>query len=120
MDQIRLCGLRLFCKLGANEWERFVKREVVVDVTLYADLRAAAISDRITDTVNYAAVAKAIARFVENSDFKLIESLADGICGVCLGFPHVRRVDVDVEKVHAVALAECVAVRLTREKRGAL
>ncbi len=114
LDRIHISGLRVFCKLGARSWEEFVKREVRIDLTLQVDLRQAACSDNLKDTVDYGTVASQVIKFTERSDFKLLEALAEGIAGVCLAFPHVEAVGVRVEKMAALGRAEQVAVEIVR------
>ena len=113
-DIIKLEGLKLLCTLGMHEWERHVNREVCLDLALHTDISAAAASDRIEDTVDYSGVLRQISAYVTGSEFKLIESLADGIATECLSLPGVTRVDLKIEKVGASEIASRVAVEITR------
>ena len=115
-DVIKLEGLRLLCTLGMHEWERHVNREVCLDLALHADISAAAASDKIGDAVDYSAVIKRVSKFVKESKFKLIETLAEGIAAECLSLPGVTRVDLRVEKVGASEIASRVAVEITRPR----
>ena len=113
---IKLEGLRLLCTLGMHEWERHVNREVCLDLALHADISAAGASDKIGDAVDYSAVIKRVSKFVKESKFKLIETLAEGIAAECLSLPGVTRVDLRVEKVGASEIASRVAVEITRPR----
>lgn len=114
LDRIRISGLRVFCTLGVQKWERLVRREVIIDLTLHAAVRDPARRDDIAGTVDYAAAAELVIEFTESSEFKLLESLAEGVADLCLALPCVERVDVRIEKVGALDRAERVAVEITR------
>ncbi len=116
-DRIRLSGLRAHCTLGVLEWERLVRREVRIDLTLHLDLRRPGISDNLTDTVDYGTVARRVVDFTAASEFRLLEALAGGIADLCLEFPQVERIDVTVQKMGALDGVEKVAVDVTRSAR---
>lgn len=116
MDRIRICDLLVRCILGINEKERHEKQDVVINLTLYADLDKAGKSDRIEDTVDYRALKKRVLAMVESSQFFLVEALAEAVAELCLGQQGVRQVDVSVEKPHALRFARSVAVDITRKR----
>ena len=53
MDTIFLTGLTAECIIGIWDWERKVKQRVVIDLEMAADIRRAAASDHIDDTLDY-------------------------------------------------------------------
>ncbi|MBN1818877.1 MAG: dihydroneopterin aldolase [Sedimentisphaerales bacterium] len=114
LDAIHIRDLQFRCIIGVNDDERREKQDVLVNLTLYADLRAAGRSDRIEDTVDYKSVKKAILAMGETSQFFLIERLAECIAEICLGFAHVARVRVCVEKPSALRFARSVGVDIIR------
>jgi len=118
LDQIHICDLRARCIVGVNPDERVNKQDVVINVTLYADLRRAGQTDSIADTVNYKAVKKAVLEMVEGSRFKLVERLAEAVATACLIQSGVRRVRVLVEKPAALRFARTVGVEIVREAGG--
>ena len=75
MDKIFLSALTVECIVGIWEWERRVKQTVIIDLEMAADIRRAAASDRIEDTIDYKKVAKRLLAFVGESQFKLVETL---------------------------------------------
>jgi dihydroneopterin aldolase len=113
-DRIEIFGLTVFCILGTQEWERLVKSEVVIDLTVYSDLQAAARSDSVGDTADYAAIAAAVSDYARESHFKLAESLAQGIADVCLGMPNVERIDVRLQKKGPLGEGIRVTVAISR------
>ena len=118
LDRIRLEGLSFYCVIGINDWERVTKQVIELDITLYADLSAAAESDDISDTVNYRTISRNVRDFVEGSSFGLVERLADGVARLCLEDDKVRRVDVSLRKPGALRLGRSVGLDITRTRDG--
>ena len=105
MDKIHIRDLLLRCIIGIYPHERREKQDVIVNVTAESDFAAAAATDRIEDAVNYKTVTKNIVRFVEGSDYQLIETLAERIAEICLKERKIRRVTVTVDKPGALRFA---------------
>lgn len=114
MDRITIRDIALRCIIGVYPEERREKQDVIVTVTLHADLARAGATDDVNDTVDYKAVEKAVVALVEASEFALVEALAQAIADVCLGFDGVEQVDVTVEKPGALQFARTVAVDISR------
>jgi len=115
LDRIHIRDLQARCIVGINPDERVNKQDVVVNLTLYADLRRAGLSDDIADTVDYKAVKQAVLELVEGSSFLLVERLAEAVASACLAQPGVRKVRVLVEKPAALRFARTVGVEIFRE-----
>ena len=64
--------------IGINEEKRRDKQDVLINLVLDADTRAAGRSNDIADTLNYRTLTKRIIELVENSQFCLVEKLAAG------------------------------------------
>ena len=77
MDKIFIRALKTEAIIGIFDWERQVKQTVLIDIEIAADVRKAALSDSIEDTLNYKRVAKRVLSFVEASQFHLVETLAE-------------------------------------------
>ncbi len=116
MDRIRIYDLLVRCILGINEHERREKQDVVINLTLHADLREAGKNDRIEDTVDYRALKKRVLSLAEDSRYLLVEALAEAIAELCLAQHGVQQVDVCVEKPHALRFARSVAVEISRKR----
>ena len=100
-DVIALRGLRVRGFHGVLPAERTDGQDFVVDCELYVDTRVAAASDDLADTVDYAAVAAALAAVVAGEPVDLVETLAERLAQVCLGFPLVGSVRLTVHKPSA-------------------
>ncbi len=115
-DQIQIKDLLLRAIIGINAEERRNRQDVLINITLHADTRAAGQSDDINDAVNYRTLTKRIVALVENSQFYLVEKLAAEIATLCLDDPRVERADVRVEKPGALRFARSVGVEIQRTR----
>lgn len=116
-DRIHIRDLLARCIVGIYPEERENQQEVLINLTLYADLRAAGRSDKIADTVNYKIVKKNVLAMAEASSFYLIERLAEEAAAIALRDPRVHMVDVAVDKPGALRFARSVAVEIRRFRR---
>ena len=117
MDIIFLHDLRVETVIGIWEWERKIRQTVAIDLEMSADIRKAATSDSVDDTLNYKAVAKRLQQFVGESSFQLVETLAEKIAGIVLDEFNVAWVRVRVNKPGAIRGAKDVGVLIERGER---
>ncbi|MBN1292683.1 MAG: dihydroneopterin aldolase [Candidatus Latescibacteria bacterium] len=115
-DKIFIRDLLVRCIIGVNDEERHQKQDVIINITMYADLRNACRSDRIEDTVNYKTVKKRVLAMVEQSSFLLIEKLAGEIAEICLKEPRVQKVKVSVDKPSALRFSRSAAIEIKRSR----
>ena len=119
MDIIFLHDLRIETVIGLWEWERKIRQTVAIDLEMSADIRKAADSDSVEDTLNYKLVAKRLQQFVGDSSFQLVETLAEKIAGIVLDEFDVAWVRVKVNKPGAIRGARDVGVIIERGTRPA-
>ena len=117
-DKIYIRDLSIRCIIGVNQDERIEKQDVVINVILFADTRKAGQTDALEDSVDYKKVKKAILSLVENSEFLLIEKLAEEIAKICLDDSKVQKVDVTVDKPGALRCTRSVAVEIVRTRES--
>lgn len=118
MDIIFLEDLRIETVIGIFDWERRTKQTVAIDLEMATDIGPAAASDTIEDTLNYKAVAKRLIQFVGDSEFFLIETLAERVARILMeefGLPWVR---VRLSKPGAVRGSRNVGVMIERGQRS--
>jgi FolB domain-containing protein len=115
-DTILIKDLLLRTIIGVNDDERDKVQDVLINVALQTDTRAAGASDRIEDAVNYRTVAKGIIGLVESSRYYLVEKMAEEIAKLCLAHPGVQAVRVRVEKPGALRFARSVGVEIERRR----
>jgi D-erythro-7,8-dihydroneopterin triphosphate epimerase len=116
LDKIRINDLQLSCIIGINDWERTQKQDVIINITLYADLTKPCQTDNLADSVDYKELKKEIIAMVENSSFNLIERLASEIVKICLTHPLVNAAQIRVDKPGALRFAKSVGVEIFRQK----
>ncbi|MBV8151660.1 MAG: dihydroneopterin aldolase [Candidatus Eremiobacteraeota bacterium] len=97
-DRIALRGMRIYGHHGANAREQVVAQPVDVDLEVEVDLRAPAESDRLGDTVDYAALQRMVVRIVAEQRYSLLERLAGEIACAALEQPRIVAVTVSVAK----------------------
>ncbi len=113
-DRIVIKDLLLRGIIGINDWEREKRQDILINITLYGDLRPAGESDDIADTINYRTVTKNIIEHVEKSEPFTVEALAGDIARICLSEARVNRARVRVEKPGALRFARSVGVEIER------
>ena len=114
-----MLGIRARGYHGVLPEERVAGQPFVVDLVLHLDLAPAAASDDVTDTVHYGELAAAVVEAVEWDPVNLIETLAQRIADLALGYARVEHVEVTVHKPEApvgVPFGD-VAVTLVRDRR---
>jgi 7,8-dihydroneopterin aldolase/epimerase/oxygenase len=116
MDKIFLHELSCEAVIGIFDWERQVKQSIMIDLEMSADIRRAARSDHIDDTLNYKGVAKRILAFVESSQFQLVETLAERIAGLVITEFGVEWVKVTVHKPSAIRHSKDVGIIIERTR----
>lgn len=118
MDIIFLSDLRIETIIGIFDWEREVKQTVSLDLEMAADIRKAASTDAIEDTLDYKAVAKRVIQFVEESEFQLVETLAERITEIIMHEFAVPWVRLKLNKTGAIRGASGVGILIERGTRG--
>ena len=116
-DAIQIRGLRALGTHGALEEERSRPQPFEVDLDVEADLRPAGRSDRLTDTLDYGAVAELVARIVSSERFTLLERLAERIGEAVLSDERVAAVTVTVRKLRPPVAVDMdhAGVRIRRQ-----
>jgi 7,8-dihydroneopterin aldolase/epimerase/oxygenase len=116
MDSIFIHALKTEAIIGIFDWERQVKQTVIVDIEIGADIRKAALSDSIDDTLNYKRVAKRVLAFVEESKFHLVETLAEHVAMLLLDEFGIAWVRLSLSKPGAIRSSRDVGVTLERHR----
>jgi dihydroneopterin aldolase len=117
MDIIFISDLRIETIIGIYDWERKVKQTVSLDLEMAADIRTAAATDSIEDTLNYKAVAKRLIAFVGDSEYQLVETLAEKIAGIVIDEFNVSWVRLKLHKPGALRGSRDVGIQIERGTR---
>jgi dihydroneopterin aldolase len=115
-DIIFLGGLTTECIIGIWDWERRVKQKIVLDIEMAADIRKAAASDHIDDTLDYKRVSKRLLQFVGDSQFQLVETLTERIAEIVVTEFDVPWVRVRLNKQGAIRGSRDVGILVERRR----
>lgn len=114
LDRIFLRHLQVEAVIGIGEWERRIKQTVSIDLEFATDARKAAESDSIDAALDYKRVAKRLIEYVGNSEFYLVEALAEAVAGIVVREFGVSWVQVSITKPGAVEGSREVGVVISR------
>jgi len=118
MDIIYLHGLKVDCVIGVWDWERKIRQTITIDLDMGFDIRKAAATDALEDTLSYKDVSKRIEAFVRDSGFQLVERLAEEIAGILHNEFDISWCRVRINKYGAVRGAGDVGVIIERGERS--
>ena len=113
-DLILIEGLAVETVIGVFDWERQIKQRLLIDLELDTYIARAASTDDLQYTLDYKAISDAVIAFAENSDYQLIESLAEDLAAMILKDFSVSGLRLKISKPDAVPQADNVAVKISR------
>jgi len=117
MDIVYLNDLRVETVIGIYDWERRTRQIVIFDIEMGADIRKAAETDSIENALDYKAVAKRLFAFVGESEFRLVETLAEQVANILLEEFHVPWCRIRLNKKGAVRGVRDVGVIIERGQK---
>jgi len=117
MDIIYIKDLRIETVIGVYAWERQLKQVVIFDLELGTDIRKAALTDSVADTLNYKDVAKRVMAFVTDSRYHLVESLAEAVAEIIIKEFDIPWLRLRLNKQGAVRGVRGVGVIIERGRR---
>ncbi len=117
VDIIFIRELRIETVIGIYDWERQIKQVVCLDLEMGTDIRKAAASDSIEDTLNYKAIAKRLLQFVGDSQFFLVETLGERIAELVMTEFEVPWLRLTLSKPGAVRGSREVGIIIERGER---
>lgn len=117
MDIVFIKQLEVRTIIGVFEWEKAIKQKLVFDLQLATDIKKAAASDKLEDTLDYKAISHAVHDFVEASRFELVETVAEKAAQLILDNFPVSWLSLTVNKPGAVSIAESIGVTIQRGKK---
>ncbi len=117
MDKVFIEGLEIEALIGIYDWERRIRQPLVFDLEMGFDNRVPAAGDDIALTLDYKAVSKRLVEYVSQSDFGLVETLAERCAEIVMnefGIPWLR---LKLSKPGAVRGARAVGVIIERARK---
>lgn len=118
MDKVFINDLRIDTIIGIFDWERQVRQTVSLDLVMGHDIAQAAATDDIEHALNYKAVAKRLITFIENSEFLLVEKLAEEVATIVMSEFSVPWLQLTLRKPGALRGAQDVGVMIERGERA--
>lgn len=118
-DRIEILGIEGLGYHGVFEHEKKEGQTFRVDVKLSLDLSKPSLSDDLSDTVDYGAIANQVESAIVGEPFALLEKLAGSIADRLIQqFPTLEKVEVTVHKPQAPLTVKFhdVAVMVTRSR----
>lgn len=116
MDKVFIEGLEIEALIGIYDWERRIRQVLVFDLEMAFDNCRPAASDAIADTLNYKEVSKRLIDYVGQSDFGLVETLAERCAAIVLDEFRVPWLRLKLSKPGAVRGARAVGVVIERSR----
>jgi dihydroneopterin aldolase len=117
MDIVFIHDLQIETVIGIYDWERKIRQTISLDIEMATDISKAAKSDSIDDTLSYKTVAKRLIEFVQQSEFELVEALAEKICSIVMDEFSVPWIKLTLHKPGAVRGSRSVGVIIERGVR---
>jgi dihydroneopterin aldolase len=116
MDIVFIDALEVDTLIGVYDFERLAPRKLLFNVEMGFDNRKAGASDNLADTIDYAQVAQTITSICRDSNFQLIETLAEHVANELLQHFPIQILSLCVAKPGAVPSAREVGVKIIRER----
>lgn len=114
MDLVFVRDLRIDAVIGVFEWERHIRQTLVFDLEMATDAARAAASDDIVDALDYKALTDRLRTFVEASEFRLVETLAERCAALLRDEFGVRWLRLTINKRGAIGTGTDVGVVIER------
>jgi dihydroneopterin aldolase len=114
MDIVFIEDLQVDTTIGIYDWERGIKQTLAFDIEMATDISKAAESDDIEYALNYKAVSKRIIQFVEDSEYLLVERVAEEVANIIIKEFGVPWLKLTLRKPGAVRGSKAVGIRIKR------
>lgn len=119
MDIVFISDLDIDTVIGIYDWEREIRQTVRLNLEMNADVKRAALTDSIEDTLDYKAVSKRLISFVQASEFGLVETLAERCAEIVLDEFPVQWLRLKLDKPGAVRGSRSVGILIERGQKPA-
>jgi len=115
MDIIFITDLRADAIIGIYERERSIRQTVSVDLEIGTSVSEAAETDDVEKTLNYKLLSKRVEKYINTSEFHLIETLAERLAQLILDEYRVPWLKLTLHKLDALSNSKDVGVRIIRQ-----
>ncbi|HRZ39377.1 MAG TPA: dihydroneopterin aldolase [Candidatus Omnitrophota bacterium] len=116
MARIQITNLKLRTIIGANDWERTIKQDIVLNIIIDFDATMAIETDDLAHTFDYKKIKREIVNFVDSSQFHLLERLTSEVLDLIMADPKVEFASVRIDKSNALRYADSVSIELSKHR----
>jgi FolB domain-containing protein len=118
MGRISIVDLEVNCHVGVSDEERAQAQRLLISVVMEYDFSSAAVSDRLTKTIDYFDVTQRLLKLGDGRSWRLIEKLCTEIADLILDEYPAQSVMVEVKKF-SIPQARHVSVGLIKSRTTA-
>jgi len=112
-ERIHIEQLEVFARIGVPDNERARPQRITINLTVEPKRPFAELGDDISQTINYAEIARSVRDLIQNRSVALIETLASDVVDHVLDKFPVLSVEIELRK-YVLPDAQYVAVKLRR------
>lgn len=113
-DIVFIEGLRIDALIGVHDRERHAPQPLLLDIQMRFDAKVAAVSDTLADALDYEAIANRLADYAAQTNFMLVETLAEACASLILEEFGAKGVRLKLSKPEAMKAASAVGVEIVR------
>ncbi len=113
-DIVYIQDLQVETVIGVFAWERKIKQKISLDLEMVTDIRMAAETDQIANTLDYKKIAKATISLIEENQFQLIETFAEAIAKMIIKTFDVQWLKLRISKPGAIRKSKDVGLIIER------
>ena len=117
-DVVFVKGLKVEAVIGVYEWERAITQPLLIDIAMETDISRAAVSDDVSDALNYKEVCDDVSAWCQAIKAKLLEHLAGQIADKLLEKYSCHKITLSIAKPTAIEQADAVGVQITRHAKA--
>ncbi len=116
MEIIRIKNLLLRTQIGFNQHELGKMQDLLLNIEIYYSIAGEETSDNPAEALDYRTICKKIIQMVESSHYALLEKVANNVCNLIMEIERVQKVNIEVDKPHALRFAESVSFACSKSK----
>lgn len=115
-DKLFIHDLKIETIIGAYEWERKLPQVITLDLEYAVNSKQAAEHDELSYTCNYSEVGQALTEFVKQSQFYLVETMADKSAELLMTQFKIPWLKLTIRKIGTLQNAKEVGIVIERGK----
>ncbi|MDO8418077.1 MAG: dihydroneopterin aldolase [Agitococcus sp.] len=119
MDILYIRNLKVDAVVGIFSWEKRIRQPLHLDLEIALDIRKAAATDDIQYALDYKTVSTRLSQFISQSEWHLIETLAEKIAALLMAEFGVTWLRLKLSKPAALPSADSVGLMIERGDKDA-